>query len=116
MKKNGKLDISSASEKAFPFCLAISFVHSLPPKRCVLIYIDCLALCQWVSSQRRTARTDISVKTKESMCLVIVELTPYTYTSLRETLCFVCLLEGDSMFQVCLFALNRHGHADVTVE
>jgi len=40
----------------------------------------------------RATRSDVPVQTKESVCLVTVELTPHTYTHLREALCLLCLL------------------------
>ena len=61
-------------------------IVDMKQKKCVLVHKNSLAPCQLVPSQRRATCCDVSFQTKQSECLVIVELTSHTYTHLRETL------------------------------
>ena len=98
-----KPDISSASEQAFLFIWGHICGCSTPTKRGVCFpWIDSLLVnwCRHSPAPCGALRSDVFVKTKCSVCLVTVELTPHTYAHLRETLCF------------CLFALHCHDYTD----
>jgi len=69
-----KRDISNASERVFPGCFSDFFGADFHRKRGVLVRKNSLAPSQIVSSQRRATRSDVSFKTKQSECLVTVEL------------------------------------------
>jgi len=95
------IQLSSASEQAFPGVLGEFLVANFLKKRGIVIHTNSLASCQLVLSQRRATLSDVSFQTKSSECLVTVELTHYTYTPLIETLCFLNV-----------FAHHSHGHPD----